>query len=761
MRHTTGGRCHQHRSSASRNGSADATASRAAASDPFTSGTVGLRDLPAQAAGDPFHGSALKMSGVTTVCTGPGCAANTTARDGLCASCHSNGNAPGPDTPGYQDLIHDGMALTACTHGGCGRPTRSRTGVCIKHRGVHGPSSTDRADGLPQRSAAAERDILNDREPRLIDLIGSGPQLGLAARGSDQHRRDIRTRDVKAWCIGGSDDDPCPNTTKSTTGRCGGHRPPAYGSICIGITTGGQRCRRSVWGRPTCDQHRDGDTVLTTDTHLCTAIAHSGKRCTKTAADGTVTCYLHAHWSDPDADAAGHLAGTSQANPDHDGRVTGGIGRWKTRQASAKAPQSFPRDRRKASGAQRARTAPKAPKAGFRSYAHANDAVVGPAAAKENLPAVEHLRGRKIVFVDMDGTVYDSWHCCSKKDNSLVGNDECRHIRTDTVEAIKQTIADNTGPDGIPPVPVALTWRAGCETVTREWLGHLAAETGLEITDVFLPGSSQDIAGLAMPRNKGGGVDHQANRTQWGGGQVAFKAREIESLLDVLGIVPVGHFEDNADVLKMSEGKGTGHIHHVPRLVTIEKHEWDAGYLGAPKPKYGSGSWGGGRSNCEVCNNPFDGVNVRKSDADRWRCTDCVASVGTWAEEQKAKRASRKAAAKDNGIGKARKIVPPADPFTPVPDDDYSAGNHCTSCGTPVGGHPGQWAVCDDCDYATTGADGAEIVEGSDLWLDTGGEMEEVTVMMADDGTDSVAVKRRSDGEMLFVDAEDLHSTPF
>jgi hypothetical protein len=656
MRHTAGGRCHQHRNSAPRPGTADAAASVAAASDPLDRDPVNFYDLPMHAAGHPRH---------------------------------------------------------------------------------------DR------------------REPRLVDLIGRGPQLGLAARGSDQHHRDIATRDVKAWCIGGADDEPCGNTTKSTTGRCGGHRPPAYGSICIGITASGERCRRSVWGAATCKQHRDGDTVLTTDTHLCTAIAHSGKRCTKTVAAGTVTCYLHAHWSNPDADRAGHLAGTPQANPDHDGRVTGGIGRWQNRRAATTTPRTATEGLGRLGRTERKRTAARAPRTGFRSYAHANDAVVGPEAAKQNLPAVEHLRGRKVIFVDMDGTVYDSWGCCSKRDNSLVGTDECRHIRTDTVEAIKAQIEANTGPDGIPPVPVALTWRAGCETVTREWLGHLADQTGLEITDVFLPGSSQDIAGLALPRKKDGGMDHQANRTQWGGGQVAFKAGEIDSLVDVLGIVPVAHFEDNTDVLKMSEGKGTGHIHHVPRLVEISKHEWSAGYLGAPKPSSGSGSWGGGGSSCDACYNPFDGVNVRKSDRDRWRCTDCVASIGTWAEEQKAKRSSRKAAAKNNGVGKARKVTPPSDPFTPVPAEDYSAGNHCTSCGTPVGGPPDPWAVCGDCDYATTGADGAEIVEGSDLWLDTGGQMQEVTVLMADDGADSVAVKRRSDGEMLFVDAEDLHTAPF
>ena len=679
-----------------------------------------------------------------------------------CSSCRSAGRAVALGDPGYDVLLALVEGHTRCVAEGCAAPTRSRSGRCHAHRDPEGPRRTDQS-GLPQRDSSAERAILDeDREPRLIDLIGSGPQLGLAARGTDQHRKDIRTRDVKAWCIGGGDNDPCDNATKSTTGRCGGHRPPAYGSICIGVTSAGQRCRRSVWGEPTCEQHRDGDTVLTTDTHLCTAIAHSGKRCTKTVADGTVTCYLHAHWSNPDADPAGHLAGTPQANPDHDGRVSGGIGRWKTRQGAPTASQKPAGGQRKPSGTNGSRTAPQAPRTGFRSYAHANDAVVGPEAAKRNLPNVEHPRGRKIIFVDMDGTVYDSWASIGRKDNSLIGTPENRHIRTDTVEAIKAQIEANTGPDGIPPVPVALTWRAGCEKVTREWLGHLAAETGLEITDVFLPGSTQDISGLRIPRTKAGGVDHQANRTQWGGGQVAFKANEIDSLVDVLGIVPVAHFEDNADVLKMSQGKGTPHIHHVPRLVEIAKHEWDAGYLGAPKPSYGSGSFGGGGgSSCDACNNPFDGVNVRKSDADRWRCTDCVASIGTWAEEQKAKRAARKTAAKDNGVGKARKISRPADPFTPVPDDDYSAGNHCTSCGTPVGGHPDPWAVCGDCDYATTGADGAEIVEGSDLWLDTGGQMEEVTVMMADDGTDSVAVKRRSDGEMLFVDAEDLHSAPF
>ena len=769
MRPTTGGRCHQHRGAGTSTTPEQPGLSASAAVDPM------LADVPG-----PHHQSYLYnlKANWPVACSLPDCdnlgfrrtrnyggEFETSGVADRCPSCRSAGRAVAPGDPGYDVLLALAEGHTRCIAQGCTAPTRSRSGRCHVHRDPDGPTRTD-PGGLPQRSAHAERDILDPGEPRLIDLIGSfaGPQFGLAARGSDQHLRDIRDRHVDAWCIGGSDDDPCPNTTKSRSGRCGGHRPPAYGTICIGITASGQRCRRSVWGPPTCGQHRDGETVLTTDTHLCTAIAHSGKRCTKTVADGTVTCYLHSHWSNPNADRAGHLAGTPQANPDHDERVEHGIGRWRTRRTATPPTgrDGGPTGRGGRTGEPTRPRVGSAPREGFEYYAHANDAVVGPAAAKRNLPNVEHLRGRKVIFVDMDGTIYDSCASVGRKDKTLIGTPENRHIREDTVEAIKAQIEANTGPDGVPPVPVALTWRAGCEKVTRKWLGHGAELTGLEITDVFLPGSSQDIAGLALPRRQDGGMDHQANRKQWGGGQVAFKAAEIDSLIDVLGIVPVAHFEDNADVLKMSESKGTGHIHHVPRLVEIAPHEWAAGYLGAPKPAAASSrSWGGGGSTCESCANPFDGVNVRKSDRDLSRCTDCVATVGTWAEEQKSRRAARKAAAKDSGVGKARRITPTSNPFAPVPDDDYSAGNHCTSCGTPVGGHPDPWAVCSGCDHATTGADGAAIVEGSDLWLDTGGEMEEVTVMMADDGTDSVAVKRRSDGEMLFVDAEDLHSAPF
>lgn len=701
-------------------------------------GSVRLDRDRAYEPGDRFYDSALQLETMTTACTVDGCNGTTTNRRGTCDPCHADKRAPGPENSRYDKLRASQIAVTACQadtgEGVCGQPTRSRT-ACGEHRPGGGGGGLARKTDPPQRSAAHELDLFRSQLDvfdvggggTLADLVGTAaPQLGLAKRGSDQHAKDVKTRGVEAWCTGGGHDADCPNSTKSTTGRCGAHRPEGFGVQCIAITNAGKRCKKSVWGNSTCSAHTGSDrTLLTVDPHLCTSTTHAGTRCTKPVQEGSARCYLHANSKPAPPRSGGTHSGTSTKG-----------------------------------------TPPKPAGKGDRKYGHSNDAVVGPEAAKRNLPRVEHLRGKKVVFVDMDGTVYDSWASIGKRDNSLVGTPEHRHIRHDTVDKIKEVCEANPNDDGSPAIPVALSWRGGCEGVTREWLGYLEADTGLRIADVFVPGSSQDIAGLTMPRTKDGRMDHQANRSKWKGGQVAYKAHTISALLEVLEVQPVGHFEDNPDVLEMSASFGTPNTHHVKRLVEIADHEWTAGYLGAPKPK--AGSWG--TRKCEVCNNQFDDVNCRPDKRDRLRCTDCVASVGTWQEEQDRKRAERAAKHGNASGGSAGELLdwmgggPSTDAFDHFgpASDDYSAGNTCAGCHSPVGGPPDPHALCGDCNALVLTGDGTPIEDGVELYLfEDSGPLSEVEVLMADDGAQAVVVKRRSDGETLFVDAEDLYSTPF
>lgn len=187
------------------------------------------------------------------------------------------------------------------------------------------------------------------------------------------------------------------------------------------------------------------------------------------------------------------------------------------------------------------------------------------------LPDLSHL-GKRVVTVDADGTIHDPWACCGHRGNFRTDSETgCTHLRRDTIEAIRQVCEEQDA------VPVILSWRAGMDGITREWL----ADCGLdgEMGAVFVPGGADDISHVFFQEM------NAAKYTEWDGGQVVFKAATVRALQESYGISVVAAFDDNAKVVTALGGKlGVPDARVVPRLVTIEDHEWRAGYIGAPKP---------------------------------------------------------------------------------------------------------------------------------------------------------------------------------
>ena len=126
---------------------------------------------------------------------------------------------------------------------------------------------------------------------------------------------------------------------------------------------------------------------------------------------------------------------------------------------------------------------------------------------------------------------------------------------------------------------VVLSWRGGGDSSTREWLKFAR----LDIDTVFIPGAADDICG------------YSGNHTS-SAGQVGFKVSTIRALR-ALGHEVVASFDDRTAVCKALESEKVPDVRKVPHLVTPLPHEYDAGYIGAPKPKPETKSSGNWKSN--------------------------------------------------------------------------------------------------------------------------------------------------------------------
>lgn len=173
----------------------------------------------------------------------------------------------------------------------------------------------------------------------------------------------------------------------------------------------------------------------------------------------------------------------------------------------------------------------------------------------------------RYITLDMDGTMFDPWHCCGRLDRSHLGTDECRHIRWDTLDEVNELM---NRPENTLAGVVVLSWRSGLEKVTREWFE--LAFPHLPLCGVFVPGSPDTLAlGERAGRRIG-------NPSQWG-----FKQNVVRALTDI-GHKISASFDDNEQVVAWID-EVTGTARQAPRLVKIQHHEWVAGYLGAPEPK--------------------------------------------------------------------------------------------------------------------------------------------------------------------------------
>lgn len=163
--------------------------------------------------------------------------------------------------------------------------------------------------------------------------------------------------------------------------------------------------------------------------------------------------------------------------------------------------------------------------------------------------------GHQVITIDMDGTLEDPWACCGKRDR-MGGTEQCRHERHDIFQAIANVRA--VYPDA---TPVILSWRGGCEEVTRRWLDQV----GFDYAAVFVPGSA-DTAAIGAANT----------------GQVGFKVNVVRAL-QAMGVDVLTGWDDNAQVIEALRAEGVPAL-QVPRIVEVLPHEWRAGYLGAPKP---------------------------------------------------------------------------------------------------------------------------------------------------------------------------------
>ncbi|HLH45682.1 MAG TPA: ADP-ribosylglycohydrolase family protein, partial [Acidimicrobiales bacterium] len=79
------------------------------------------------------------------------------------------------------------------------------------------------------------------------------------------------------------------------------------------------------------------------------------------------------------------------------------------------------------------------------------------------------LPGR-LVTVDCDGTLFDSWACCGKRAASWEGDPGCAHLRGDVLDDARRLAAAHDA--GL----AVLSWRPGADAVTRRWLARVGLD---------------------------------------------------------------------------------------------------------------------------------------------------------------------------------------------------------------------------------------------------------------------------------------------
>lgn len=168
-------------------------------------------------------------------------------------------------------------------------------------------------------------------------------------------------------------------------------------------------------------------------------------------------------------------------------------------------------------------------------------------------PILERI-GDQVITLDMDGTLEDPWACCGKRDR-MGGSKTCRHVRNDILTQVANVRA--VYPDA---KPVILSWRGGCEGVTRQWLETV----GVEHHAVFVPGSA-DARAIAAE----------------GHGQIGFKVGIVRAL-QAMGVEVITGWDDNLAVVEALRAEGVPAL-QAKHLVEIEPHEYRAGFLGAPR----------------------------------------------------------------------------------------------------------------------------------------------------------------------------------
>ena len=169
---------------------------------------------------------------------------------------------------------------------------------------------------------------------------------------------------------------------------------------------------------------------------------------------------------------------------------------------------------------------------------------------------------RPLITLDCDGTIFDPWACCQRRD-TWAGSPTCAHVRQDIQDRVLHLCADY-GAD-----VVVLSWRGGGTHITREWFRR----TLLSPTAYHIPGSPDDISQRYR----------FWRRRRKHLGQIDFKVATVERLL-AKGHTIVESLDDNANVCAALGSLGVK-TYKVPRQVRILPHEWAAGYIGAPRPK--------------------------------------------------------------------------------------------------------------------------------------------------------------------------------
>ena len=168
----------------------------------------------------------------------------------------------------------------------------------------------------------------------------------------------------------------------------------------------------------------------------------------------------------------------------------------------------------------------------------------------------------QLITIDCDGTIYDSWACCGRRDG-FKGSPDCAHVREDTIRKIRNVQAAYPGAK-----LVILSWRSGMVDITKEWIRRTDLDG--DIIRFFIPGSSDDVSGPYM------------DRARSFASQVRFKVATIMAL-QAAGNEIIAGYDDNLDVCEALRSLGVPEV-QVPRKVEVKPHEWSAGYIGASKP---------------------------------------------------------------------------------------------------------------------------------------------------------------------------------